>query len=99
MSLRLVFRHQADAELEEAVTWYHDISPALGERFALLVKQALERIQANPQRYGFSALGTRRCQIKKFPYSIHYLVEDSTVVVVAVFHTRRDPESLRKRIR
>jgi ParE-like toxin of type II ParDE toxin-antitoxin system len=70
----------------------------LGEDFALAVDQAFERIVANSARYGFSVLGTRRCKLKRFPYNIHYIVEGSLIFVIAVFHAKRDQDSLRQRL-
>ena len=97
MKLKLVVRRIAENEMEEAVAWYHEISPELAGRFARAVDLAYQRILSNPQRHGFGHFGTRHCQLKSFPYQIHYLVEATSVVIMAVFNTHRDPESLRTR--
>jgi plasmid stabilization system protein ParE len=29
--------------------------------------------------------------VRRFPYSIYYLIESGQIVILAVFHARRDP--------
>jgi plasmid stabilization system protein ParE len=39
-----------------------------------------------------AALGEIRCvRARRFPYSVFYRVEGDQIVVLAVFHARRDP--------
>ena len=33
----------------------------------------------------------RRSLIRRFPYALHFIVEDELVTVIACFHHRRDP--------
>ena len=33
----------------------------------------------------------RRCLVDRFPYALIYGIEDQTIIVIAVAHTRRDP--------
>jgi hypothetical protein len=40
----------------------------------------------------------RRALLRKFPYGVFYFVFDDTVVVLACFHTRRDPKDWQKRV-
>jgi hypothetical protein len=42
--------------------------------------------------------GIRRHLIKRFPYKIFYLVEETTVVILAVVYGGRDPQWIRKRL-
>jgi hypothetical protein len=36
--------------------------------------------------------GVRRARLRRFPYSVMYLVEPTQVVVIAVFHGSRNPD-------
>jgi mRNA-degrading endonuclease RelE of RelBE toxin-antitoxin system len=40
----------------------------------------------------------RRCQVHRFPYRIIYEVRDDFVIIVAIQHHRRKPESWRTRL-
>jgi plasmid stabilization system protein ParE len=97
MSLPVVFRPIATTELEEAINWYNRKKPGLGTDFRRLVEQTIERIAATPLRFRPVDQHTRRALLRRFPYTIHFAVELDTIIVLAVFHTRRNPEDLRGR--
>ena len=98
MSFRLIVTPAAEKEIDEAIAWYENQSPGLGERFTHSVKMAFDEIQSHPERCGFSRSGTRRLKLDRFPYEIHFLVFLDSVSIIAVFHERRNPETLRKRL-
>jgi plasmid stabilization system protein ParE len=62
------------------------------------VRDAFNAIQEHPERCNFHRVGTRHYKLDRFPYDIHYLIERDRIVVVAVFHQRRDDENLRERL-
>ena len=41
----------------------------------------------------------RRGLVRRFPYSVFYEYLDDTVVIYGIFHTSRDPEKWRLRLR
>jgi toxin ParE1/3/4 len=57
----------------------------------------LTKIAENPQRFRPASQRTRRALIPGFPYAIHFAEEPDAIVILAVFHTRRDPSQLRDR--
>lgn len=97
MKLQVVFRRVAKAELDEAIDWYETRELGLGKRFARAITSEVERISDAPDRFPHSHLDLRRIVVREFPYTIHYLVESEQVVIVAVFHAKRDPRRLRYR--
>ncbi|WP_166442722.1 type II toxin-antitoxin system RelE/ParE family toxin [Phragmitibacter flavus] len=99
MNWRLDVRIEASLDFDRAIEWYADHgSSELAHRFIADVKLAFDEIQNSPERFHFSRWGTRRFKLKKFPYDIHYLVEKDRVVVMAVFHQRRDDRQLGERL-
>jgi hypothetical protein len=40
----------------------------------------------------------RRARAKKFPYALFFLIEPDTLLVVACFHSSRDPRHWQKRV-
>lgn len=38
----------------------------------------------------------RRCLIKKFPFGIFFSIEPDHILVVSIFHSRRNPNRLKK---
>jgi toxin ParE1/3/4 len=39
-----------------------------------------------------------RAQAKKFPYALFFLIEPDTLLVVACFHSSRDPRHWQKQV-
>ena len=65
--------------------------PGIGHEFMDSVEQTLNRISENPSLYPVVHRDSRLALTRKFPFGVHYVVADSTVVVIAVMHARRHP--------
>ena len=97
MSLPLVFRPIARLELDEAMGWYEKQKAGLGIELKEAVDQMLVRIAESPGRFHSVRGDVRRALLRRFPYAIYFLPEPHAIVVLAVFHTRRDPRHLEGR--
>jgi len=91
MSLPAVLRPAAQIEFDDAVDWYESRRQGLGTRFATAVRDLFNRISAAPFVYPTVLEDGREALVKKYPYCVYYRVEAARVVVIAVFHTSRDP--------
>jgi plasmid stabilization system protein ParE len=56
------------------------------------IDNALSRITRNPKAYPIVYRTLRRAVVRRFPFSIFYEITLSEIRVIAVFHSRRDPE-------
>lgn len=97
MTLRVAFRRAAIAEFEEAATWYESQRRGLGVEFTFEVGQAIERLAESPARYPVVFGDIRRAVTRRFPYAIYFRIRANMVVVLAVFHGRRDPRVWQRR--
>lgn len=97
MTLPVVIRPEAEADLAEAFAWYEERRPGLGDRFLLSVDAALSGIQRYPESSPAVHRPIRRLLLRRFPYGVFYTVEESAIVVLAVFHCGRDPRRWRER--
>lgn len=91
MTLQAVFRPAATAEFDGATLWYEDRRPGLGAQFVSEIDNAVELASKYPDRYPVKHKEIRCVRAHRFPYSIYYIVEVEQIVVLAVFHARRDP--------
>lgn len=91
MNLPLVFRSIAQAEFDQAAAWYEEQRLGLGSDFGAEVQQVLDTISAQPDRYPQVSGDVREAPVARFPYCVYYRVRSGRVVVLAVFHTSRDP--------
>lgn len=92
--MRLRYTPRAADELEQAVDWYEEQYPGLGIEFLDCVEAALAAISTNPLIYPRTHDKFLRCLVKRFPFSIHFTVEEDFVVLHAVFDNRRNPKDL-----
>lgn len=97
MVFPIVFRRIAKREFDDAISWYGDRREGLGQDFSVAVERLLERIALSPNQFACVRGNMRRAVLKRFPYSIHFVVEDYQIVVLAIFHARRDPEHIEDR--
>ena len=93
--LRLYFEAKRDIML--AQTWYEEQREGLGDDFLLCVEAALAAIAANPIAYVSIQEGIHRYLLHRFPYAVFYLLTDDSIIVLAIFHHHRDPDSWRNR--
>lgn len=97
MSLSIRFRPLALLELDEAMGWYERQKRGLGIELKEAVDRMLVRIAETSARFR-PVRGQVRCALlSRFPYAIHFLAEPDAIIVLAAFHTRRDPRHLEGR--
>jgi plasmid stabilization system protein ParE len=90
------FTPQADTELAEAREWYAHQREDLDLEFMKSIDDALSRIVTNPHQYP-NVYRSLSCVVRRFPFAIFYEVAVVEVKVIAVFHSRRDPERWKSR--
>ena len=91
------FRPEAERELREAAFWYEERRKGLGSAFMLTVDAAISSIQPTPMLYPKIYGSKRRARLKTFPYGIFFEIEGNVIVILGVYHARRNPNKLKKR--
>jgi plasmid stabilization system protein ParE len=89
---------EADAELTEARQWYSHHRKDLDLEFMQCIEIALSRIQDNPHLFPVVYGGLRRAVVRRFPFAILYEVRAEEIQVIAVFHSRRNPDVWKSRV-
>ena len=78
--------------------WYEERRPGLGFEFAEEINRAVYLAAENPERFPIMHRDIRCVRARRFPYSVFFRVESRRIVVLAVFHARRDPSAWKQRI-
>ncbi|MCC6722995.1 MAG: hypothetical protein IT258_00700 [Saprospiraceae bacterium] len=101
MAYLLQVKLQATLELEEAIAWYEGQSLGLGVEFLIEFLSLSDAIANKPSFFTMKSPPYRRALMKKFPYAIYFAVNDQAneVVILSVWHVKRDPEKLQKRLK
>jgi plasmid stabilization system protein ParE len=95
---QVVLRPEAEAELADAVDWYESRGKGLGADLLRSVDAVIAAIQRSPEMYPNVFATVRRAMLRRFPYSLIYVVSDDRIVILACMHGRRDPHRWRERV-
>jgi plasmid stabilization system protein ParE len=96
MNIRLL--EPAQAELDEAITWYAAQAPGLGDAFLIETLKTIKLIEQFPEAWHPLTPQSRRCRLKRFPYSVVYTLDGDEILVLAVAHQHRKPNYWRSRL-
>ena len=91
MNYSISISAHAQKEIADAFLWYEQQRNGLGSQLMLLLDKKFELLQQNPNLHSTVYKTIRRSLIKKFPYSIFYIVDGNTVEILAFFHMKRKP--------
>jgi len=97
--MKAEFLDPAESELFEAISYYNGEGEGLGYEFAAEVKRTIGRIMEYPNAWAQLSKRTRRCRMNRFPYAVIYQVRTDMILIVAIMHLHRDPESWKDRLR
>ena len=81
-------------DIQETFEWYEMQLKGLGLRYKTQVKKQINSLKKDPYLFSIKYNEIRCRKIEKFPFLIHYLINENTknVTVFAVFHTSKNPE-------
>jgi len=91
------FRKAARLDFDEATSWYEAQRHGLGREFVSEIDRAVLRACESPQQFPIVLRDVRQVRVPRFPYSIFFRVKHDRLVVLAIFHARRDPLVWRER--
>ena len=97
MKYVLELKEEAVLDIKEAYLYYEEQRIGLGNRFLETLKTYLERVQNYPEHYQIKRKPYREAFIKDFPYIIIYEIEESKIIVYAVFNTWQNPNKKPKK--
>ncbi len=91
MTRRLVFRPEADLEINEAAEWYETRGRGLAAEFLRVLDACIESIRRDPLLYPVVHGEARRALLRRFPYSVIYASREDEIVIIACILGRSYP--------
>ena len=91
MSFGLVFKRLAETEIAEAFAWYDQNEIDQGSAFLVELERVERFVRLNPLLYPKVDGDVRRANLRRFPYSLFYVVDGDVIAVLSCFHQHRDP--------
>ncbi len=97
--MKVVIEREANEEMVEAARYY-EAQPGLGSDFLDKVDAAIDKIAAEPLRFGRyrGSKIVRSIRLERFPYRLLFVVEPRQVSIVAVAHLHRHPDYWKHRL-
>ena len=101
MSLQIRQEAEAAAEFQEASAWYEAQASGLGTCFVLAVDKVISAICTQPFRFPKAGAMSRKARVLGWPYTIYFAFNEGAheIKVIAVWHGKRNPAELRRRLR
>ncbi len=97
MTRSLIVRPEAEADIAHAFDWYEARVPGLGSEFLLVLDATFNSILRNHLLYPEVYNTVRRALTRRFPFAVFFLVEEARVIILSVFHVKRNPDEWKKR--
>ena len=90
---------EAYNDLKEARKWYRSQNATLPKRLNSQIKITMEYLRSMPTAHTIRYNDVRIANIAIFPYAVHYIIENDTIIVLAVHHVAINPEKWTRRKR
>ncbi len=85
---------EAKKDILDAAEWYELQQSGIGESFYNEIIDKLEDISKRPKGNPTFYKEYRRASLKKFPYWIVYIIKEPIILILSVWHKKRNPEFL-----
>ena len=92
MNYSLKILEVSKQDIKEIAVWYGGKQSNLAKKFTNAVKKEVRIIHKNPFLYQIRYDDVRIAYTETFPYSIHFTIYQTTIIIKAVYHTSRNSE-------
>ena len=89
--MRARFLKPAQAEVDEAVSYFDEQRVGLGDRFERDLVATVTFLAEHPRSGKSIGENVRKFGLRRFRYNLIYAIEGDQIVIVAVAHHRRRP--------
>ena len=95
---RIEFLPEVEDEIVDAFRRYQRERKGLGKEFRAELKATLDRIRRMPSIVAPIHADVRFAKTNRFPYVVYYRELKDVILVIAVLHSSRDPQTWMVRI-
>ncbi len=95
--MKIYFSQLAQKELQDAIHYYDEITPRLGDEILHELEEAKHLILSFPLAWAKIKNNQRKYILKRFPYILIYKVYVDRIVIATFAHQHRLPEQYMNR--
>jgi len=96
--MKIKLHPKAQIDLDEALRHYSKIDTSLEKKFISHLDKSFYKILKFPNLYQYETKTTQKVLMDKFPYIIIYEQYQEIIMILAIFHTSRNPIKLDDRV-
>ena len=89
---------KAKEDLQEALNHYFKINLNLEKKFIYYLDLTFNKILDFPNLYQYETKTSQKVLMDKFPYIVIYEQYKDIIMILAIFHTSRNPINLQDRV-
>ena len=89
MTYKLIFRSEAESDLEDIQDYYNKINPSITDSFFAEFFETMDFIGSGPKLFQVRYREIRIAPMYRFPYGIHYREREKEITIYRVIHTKR----------
>jgi len=89
----IILKPGAVLMIKSAYDWYEEQRQGLGEIFLAELDICFKKLQSNPGSSRKILKNYQQARLKRFPYVVLFEIIKTDIVVLSVFHTRRNPKN------
>jgi plasmid stabilization system protein ParE len=98
MTRRVLVHPGAVRDIRNAIAWYDQRSPGLGQLVLTELRRIIDRIRLFPEAYPSLKPGVRHAGLARLPYHAIYAVAGDSITLLAVMHVRRDGQTIEQHL-
>ena len=90
--MNIILLPPSDKELSEAISYYNQQWPSLGDNFYKEFIAVCRVLSSYPDTWRKIGTNTRKINFKRFPYLVLYVLDGEDIFVTCIAHQHRAPE-------
>jgi len=87
----LILSDESILDIDDIIEWYSKFNIEIVDNFKEKLFLGLKTIENNPTIFQDKYCNVKIHFIEKFPYGIHYIIEEEFIKIIGIFHTSRNP--------
>lgn len=89
---------KTEEDLINALNYYYEIDEKIEAKFLKCLDSTSDKILKFTNLYPYENKVVQKVLVEKFPYIVLYEQHEETIMILAIFHTKRNPQTLTDRV-
>lgn len=92
MGYNLIIKPGASLDIDDALEWYEEQREGLASELYYEIDKVIKIIEETPNLFQVRYRNVRIVFAERFPYGVHYTIEENNIFVHAVMKMQRNPK-------